>query len=177
MSEEHHNEEWRPVVGYEGWYSVSNTGMVRRERKEKATTAGRIRTSRINKRGYLYLCIFMPGKNKTVKVHHLVADAWIGPRPLGMVVNHRNGIKTDNRVENLEYVTQKENIRHAIHTLGRHRSGESNSQSKLTEFDVISIRNEYATGRFKQVELGEKYGVCQVVISAIVRYKTWAHVR
>lgn len=69
-----------------------------------------------NGNGYLRVTLSVDGKRRNLFVHHLIAEAFHGPRPDGLQLNHRNGIKTDNRPENLEYVTAKENMQHAIRT-------------------------------------------------------------
>lgn len=67
------------------------------------------RVARFGTDGYLRINITRNKKSKTLRVHHLIADAYLGPRPQGYTVNHKNGCKTDNRVSNLEYVTSAEN--------------------------------------------------------------------
>lgn len=74
------------------------------------------RKTRLDRYGYLRLNVAHQGQVKTVLVHNLVADVFLGRRQTGMTVNHKNGVKTDNRVENLEYVTAGENTTHAFTT-------------------------------------------------------------
>ncbi len=107
------DEEWRPVVDYEGWYEVSNLGRVRGLR----TNFGRARR-RVLKCGKrkAYPTAWL-SKDNTVQshfVHRLVAAAFIGPRPPGEQVNHKDGVGTNNRPQNLEYVTASENQLHAL---------------------------------------------------------------
>lgn len=102
-------EEWKDIEGYEGIYQVSDTGKVRVKR------TGLIRSLVLGKTGY-YKVSLKAGHSKTIDVHRLVATAFI-PNPEGKKeVNHINGIKTDNRAENLEWVTRNENTAHAIKT-------------------------------------------------------------
>lgn len=103
--------------------------------------------------------------------HRLVWHAIKGPIPRGMVVNHRNGIKDDNRIENLEVVTYSKNISHAARYGLRDQRGEKNPSAKLTDRQVAEIRLIYSQGGYTQQELGRKYGVSFQTISDIVRGK------
>jgi len=98
-------EIWKPVYGYEGFYSVSNKGRVKSYYK-----GGRI-MSLAKHNGYICVRLYKERKRPTHQVHRLVLAAFVGPSSL--TCNHKNAVKSDNRVENLEYVTQKENVRHA----------------------------------------------------------------
>lgn len=113
-------ENWKDIKGYEGFYQVSSLGRVKRL---KSTVLGRggclrvqpekILSSRPTQKGYLLLQLSMNSVVKAYTVHRLVAEAFIsGDAELS--VNHINGIKTDNNVENLEWVTSKENSNHAV---------------------------------------------------------------
>lgn len=118
-------EEWRPVVGFEGQYEVSSLGRVKSVARWSAHVgAGRrwikefIRKPTLGKRGYL--CLLFPG-NRNLYVHRLVGDAFLGPMPDGLQTRHLNGDHLDNRVENLRYGTASENredqVRHGTHTV------------------------------------------------------------
>jgi hypothetical protein len=98
-------EEWRDVVGYEGWYQVSNMGRVKRIAPGKSTLPGHILTPAYNSDGYTYVNLCAGTKKKAGKVHRLVAMAFLGNPPKGSEVNHKNLDKADNRLENLEYNT------------------------------------------------------------------------
>lgn len=115
-----------------------------------------------------------------VKIHRLVAAAFIHPIPEGMEVNHLNGIRDDNRIENLEIVTPSENMAHAFKILGRKITdvrvkGEAHHHSNLTIDAIRRIRTLYAAGA-RQVDLAEQFKTPQTNISMIVRRKAWAHV-
>ena len=95
-------EAFRSIEGYEGFYSVSDIGTVRND------VTGRILKPAFDKYGYLYHVLCVNGNRKTVKVHRLVAKAFI-PNPDGKkTVDHINAVKTDNRAENLRWATNKE---------------------------------------------------------------------
>lgn len=118
-------EEWRPVVGYESLYEVSSMGRVRSlPRKHWSsltstfiTNPGCIMRLQVNKRRvrYMFLVLTKDGVKKNHYVHRLVAMAFVpGSGGQALEINHISGIKSDNRATNLEWVSHKENVRHAI---------------------------------------------------------------
>jgi hypothetical protein len=108
-------EEWRAVVGFEGVYEVSSVGRVRRVLlyRHKSNALPPARGTTLNRRGYPIVALSSAGRRKLATVHSLVAEAFIGPRPEGMQINHIDGVKTNNAPSNLEYVSAAQNIRHA----------------------------------------------------------------
>lgn len=115
------NEVWKDVKGYEGLYRVSNMGQVKsltRTRKNHSkiqVVPGKILTQSVASNGYFTVSFCAGTVQKTICVHRIVAEAFI-PNPDGKrTVNHKNGVKTDNRVENLEWATYSENLTHAHH--------------------------------------------------------------
>ena len=112
------NEEWLDVDGYEGLYQVSNTGKVktlerkRRDEKKEYRVREKILSLPLNAYGYPVVSLHKDGVARTVTVHRLVAAAFL-PNPDGKrCVDHINGDRADNRVENLRWVSHRENTRH-----------------------------------------------------------------
>lgn len=113
-------ENWKPVVGYEGFYEVSDHGRIRTvehiasssiRNGGKRTVPSHMLKQHKKRTGYLMVDLCKEGKIRTVSVHRIVADAFLGAEPQ-LQVNHKNLNKTDNRVSNLEWVTAKENTAH-----------------------------------------------------------------
>lgn len=109
-------------------------------------------------------------------IHSLVMTAFVGPRPPGLDINHKNGVNGDNRLENLEYATHGDNVRHAYDMgLKPRLIGGSNGAAILTEPDVRQIKAALAQGK-RQCVLAEQYGVSRSAIHCIASNKKWRHV-
>jgi hypothetical protein len=118
------SEAWKPVVGYEGIYEVSSLGrvrMLRRMRSDGRTYPERIARVKPLTTGYLNMSLYKGGKEVRAFVHRLVAEAFIPNPESKPCINHKDGNRSNNAVENLEWCTQSENIRHSFDTLGRAR--------------------------------------------------------
>ena len=166
---------WRDVVGYEGIYQVSDQGRVKRIAAASGTFVGKI--LRLTKaHGYCHVGLCLNRKRTTHKAHRLVLDAFVGPEP-DLECNHKNGIRDDNRLENLEWVTPSENMRHSLDVLGNENArGERQGMSKLTAEQVRTIRVLYASGQYTYQELGKFFAVGKSTIWLVVRRVTWQHV-
>lgn len=139
---------------------------------------GRRRAERKTPSGYLQLAIYRGDERYYPLAHRLVFHVKKGPIPDGLCINHINGVKSDNRPDNLEAVTYKENTKHAREALGvrpRQQNGEANSMSALTAGDVVEIRRARAAGVTLR-ELSERFSVAFQTVSAISLGKRWAHV-
>jgi hypothetical protein len=128
------------------------------------------------RRGYpsVYLCK-AGTKERWGTVHTLVAHHFIGPRPQGMTINHKNGIKADNRIENLEYCTPSENSKHSFTTGAQCNKGERHSRHKLTDKAVRDIRSR-ATGPASKHSLAREYSVSYATIHYVMSGQRWGHV-
>jgi NUMOD4 motif/HNH endonuclease len=167
--------EWREVVGYEGLYQVSNDGQIRRHVdsgvRNYGTWPGRILKQRTDEKGYWYVCLPF---HKLRWIHRIVAAAFIGPRPDGYQLNHKDGNKDNNHVTNLEYCTPMENISHAINSGLRDTNGEANGNGKLTTELVREIRS--LQGTLSQRGIAKRYGITKTTVGAIHKRKIWRHV-
>ena len=167
-----YKEIWKDVPGYEGHYQVSNLGRVKSLPRTffGRTYRGKILSPTIA-RNYHHVLFSVNSNKKTLKVHRLVALAFLGESDLQ--VNHKNGIKTDNRLENLEYCTQSENMNHAVE-MGVIKRGKDVNTNKLNENDVMKIK--YGHHNLPQKEIAKLYGVTPASISSIRLGKTWKHI-
>lgn len=178
-------EKWRPVLDYETKYSVSSCGKV------KNSHSGKILKQRLCRIGYARHNLYSNGQIQTFKVHRLVAEAFLGRRPINWVINHKDGNKLNNDILNLEYVTCQENATHAMNTgLLKPPSGDSHflrknperrlrgsrhGGSKLKENDIISIRERLLLGE-SQSTIAKAFHVSAAMISCIALGKNWTHV-
>ncbi len=160
-------ELWKDIPDYP--YQVSNLGNVRR-----VTCDGfRDLVPQIGSRGYAQVGLSNNGRTRTVRVHKLVATAFLGDTPVGYEVNHVDTNKLNNRADNLEYLTHLDNVQHAVqHNLYRARHGENHYSCKLPDSVVQEIRVRYIDSKLSQRALASMYGVNQSQISRILSNKT-----
>lgn len=104
---------WRPVVGFEKFYEVSDDGQVRRIGRAKGTRVGKVLAPTDRGIGYYSVRLSRRDASKTVYIHHLVAAAFLGPRPPDHEINHIDYDRKNNAASNLEYVTRSGNTQHA----------------------------------------------------------------
>lgn len=177
-------EEWRPVVGWGDYYDVSNEGRLRRSPgspKIGRAVPGRVLSlhGRIDDGGYRLAELSRNGRRVTKKLHRLIAASFLGVRPTRIQVNHKDGNKLNNRLDNLEYVTNQENMRHAIRLglfdpsqAGRKRAGVG---MKLNAGDVMDIRSRVASGESRRA-VASAYGLHVMTIGQIIRREIWRSV-
>lgn len=150
---------WKKILDWEEYY-VHPTGFI----KSKKTRINKhyfrqVTTEQILKmftvQGYPSVNLIHKQKRKSARVHRLVAQAFIENPKNKPCLNHKNGIKTDNRVDNLEWCTYSENESHSYKVLGK-----ISPATKLTPQDKFNMRRLYKTGDYTQAELAEIFGVC-----------------
>lgn len=165
------NEQWKPVVGFEDIYSVSDFGRVRRE------PSGRLLSPPVNSTGYLTIGLSKHGCRKTYKVHSLVCEAFIGPRPSGYQVNHIDTDRKNAKLSNLEYLPPRVN-----RLLAQYKRYENDAKhgvrverfcKKLTEQDVVRIREMAETMGSRRI--GLVFGLHHSTVRDIIRRDLWKH--
>lgn len=162
----------KPVPGYEGHYTISESGAVFNLWSKKVLKAT------IDKDGYYAVGLRSSGTKKTFKIHRLVALVYI-ENPLNKPeVNHKDTNPANNHFSNLEWATRLENVNHSL-TEGNRKlnppAGTKNSQSKLTERDVHGIR-ALRSIQVSYSKIATQYGVTIGTIWKITSGKTWTHI-
>lgn len=169
-------ETWRPVIGFEEYYDVSSEGEIRSkdrvitEKKRSYLKRGRLLSCAGSQ--YKMVDLISGNTRKKETVHRVVATAFL-PNPTNMpCINHKNGDKKDNRVENLEWCTYSYNIKHALNTgLRKVRVGGDNRAAKLSDSDLLFIFEETKKGTYIS-EIAKKLNVHTASVSRILRGKS-----
>lgn len=167
-------EIWKDIEGYEGKYQVSNLGRVRSLVDSNGNKRIKILSYNKHPQGYLKVNLWRDNKVRYKYVHRLVARAFI-PNPNSLPqVNHISGVKTENNVQNLEWVSRIENMKHSF-SIGLHPRGEKRSYAKFTNEQVKQIRKEYIPHdkNFGLCALARKYGINHSSMKDIIDKKTY----
>lgn len=162
-------ERWLPVVGAPT-YEVSDLGRVRSYLRPGRTrirvgTIPRMRKLVPDREGYMQVSISIAGRVKMRKVHQLVLEAFVGPRPRGMLTRHKDRNPANNRLDNLLWGTDAENAADA-RAHGTHTIGEQNGGAKLTQVQADRIRKRLTAGE-RGMDLAPEYNVSQATISRV----------
>lgn len=189
-------EVWKDVVGYEGIYQISNTGRVKS--LARANTyfnpyAGRDCTRfyqerlmklKLSRTGYVvaHLRDEANSKESWPPVHRLIAEAFIENPNDKPTVNHKDGVKANNHLSNLEWATHSENTQHAFDTglakpcrTQKSRVGSASHQAKLTEQQVLEIRQLREDG-MTLVSIAGRYGIVFSQVDRICKRESWKHI-
>ena len=160
-------EIWKDVPGYEGMYMASNTGWLFSVRR------GRKMSMPINRQGYYCTRFSREGFSVAVRAHRVVLTTFKGLDPDRPFVNHINGVKLDNRIENLEWVTRSENGLHAFSIgLMKPLKGTENPNCKLTLDQVYEIRKRAAAGELFY-KIAADYGISYSTVGRINSGRLW----
>lgn len=171
-------EIWKPVVGFEARYQVSSLGRFKALARKIYYVDGRqgnlperfIRGSLMNAG---YISVSFDSKARRL-AHQVVAEAFLGSCEYRQTVNHKDGNKTNNCVENLEWATYKENNTHARNTGLNNQHGEKNNLHKYSDQFIQSVRNVYCAYSPTYKYLGQLFGLDDYHVRQIVLYETRA---
>lgn len=168
-------EIWKDIPQYEGIYQASNMGRIRSLLHRGGKKPSLMKTQERN--GYLRVPLTDKNGNRSHKsVHRLVLESFLGCIE-NHEVNHKNGIKSDNRISNLEWCTRSENQTHAFKNgLQIPLKGSEIGNSILTENDILRIRSEYKKKGVTYQSLANEYNTSKQNVYCIIKRKTWSHV-
>lgn len=174
-------EIWKPIPGYGGYYEASSEGRIRSvERFVNSYSAKGKRFVKLKRKshlmkldtrhGYKCLCLYFDGKEKKEQVHSLILKAFVGERPHGYHACHNNGIRSDNRIENLRWDTPKAN-QADIEKHGRRAVGSSVKTAVITDIEALKIKNKLI-GPAAAIR---KFGISRTQYYRIKNGFSWKH--
>jgi hypothetical protein len=172
----------KPITNFENLYAVTEDGRIYSYKRKIFLKSG------YDKGGYLRVCLYpdlgygKKGKRKIVSIHRLVAMTFLSNYTEDLEVNHKDGNKTNNCIENLEMVTPKENVSHAyksgkMENLKIKRAETQILKRKLSKTQIIEIRSLYSfKGKYNILILSQMYGVSPTAIKNIIKRRTYAEI-
>ena len=171
-------EKWRRAVGFSANYYVSNMGRILTltgygiKNNPMIMKPAQCMDKRRNRLGYFRTVM----DRRNIRVHRVVAEAWVDNPEGKPFVNHINGDRADNRAANLEWCTNSENVRHAYRTgLAHGVRGEKQHSAKLTEEQVRQFKKEWwGERRMTRKQYAKEFGVSEAAIKDIIRGRSWA---
>jgi len=175
-------EQWKDIINYEGFYKISNFGNVKSvdryvnsKNGSKSLKIGRIKKAGVTN-GYRVVLLSKFNKEKGFGVHRLVAMHFIENIKNKPEVNHKDGNRLNNHVDNLEWCTSSENSKHSYENkLQISRKGSDHHNAKISEKDVLEILKISSSG-FCKKELAKRYNLSYGSIVRISNRSTWKHV-
>lgn|SRR5574343_155487 len=173
-------EEWKYIIGYEGKYSISTYGRVRSEDRYsrntmKSTRHVKERILKEKNNGYPYVILSNGDKRISAKIHRLVAMAFIQNTSKYNCINHIDGNKSNNHVNNLEWCTHKQNMAHAVKTGLFNKKGESHPNSKLNDNIILAIKS--LKGQYSHRQISEMFGLDRRYVGYILSGQRWGHIQ
>lgn len=170
-------ELWKSVVGYEGFYEVSDLGNVRRIKPGQGARCGALK-HQYGSPGYSCVNLCREGIPKIFRVHQLVMVAFVGPST-SQEVNHIDGNKRNPALKNLEYITHTMNMRHAVDKLGwkpKTFQGADHPRATITEKEARYIQG-HKSAYGVATTLSREMGISVHVVRHILSGKTWRHMQ
>lgn len=175
-------EIWKPIVGYEDIYMVSNLGNIASAYLNNRKDIGKIfklKKQTPDEDGYPRVTLYSTKKGMAAinkAVHRIVLETFIGNCPKGMEGSHIDNIKSHNILYNLKWETHQENENRKGQNQSRPK-GETHKNSKLTEKDILKIKTLYIPYYYSQKRLAKEFKVCEDTIYQILRGSIWKHVK
>jgi hypothetical protein len=172
-------EIWKDIPGYEGRYQASTFGRIKS--LARITNNQHCKTDSILKQsysnGYMVVTLHKPSIKVNKSVHRIILDTFEDNPDNKPEVNHKDGIKYNNKLSNLEWATSQENMIHAYKTgLANVGQGETSHNHKLTEKQVLEIRSKYIPYKYTARMLAKEYGIGWKYIDEIVNKRSWKHI-
>lgn len=149
----------KPIKGFGGIYWITYTGRV--WSKPRPKTKGGFIKEALTKNGYAFVCLYKDNKKYQKKIHHLVAEAFIGERTNGLVIHHKDGDKLNNNVSNLEYVSKQKNTQEYYKSIGK-------STGEIPLMDIPIIIDRVNKGE-QCVEIAKEYDVTRNDIAVLCK--------
>ena len=170
-------EKWKTIYGFSDKYKISNFGRVKSLSRYNSPSEI-IMKNMLDKKGYLRIDLLKNNIRHCFKVHRLVAKAFLKNTKNKPQVNHKDGIKTNNKVNNLEWCTPSENMKHSFKIgLQKNGFGEKSNNSKLLSRDINYIREDYYKYNLSFPLIAYKFNVSRHCIYYIIKGTTWGHVK
>jgi len=179
---------WKIIPNTNNLYEASDCGQIRRvvsfvsnsKNGGKRKVGGKALSQKTKRNGYKEVQIFTsPQKGVSKYVHRLVFETFVGKIPKGMAINHIDGVKSNNKLSNLECVTYSENTKHAYskNLINRFKKakGESHPKSKMTKSDVLLYRDLHSKGA-TPTQISDYYGINKSTLSKALYRETWKHI-